>query len=513
MTMMMANMGIITTQQPINFLYSSFSTRMTAAGSAIVQPYDYLYNQLFNALRFKRTADDTTSYFSQLSILRIEGTYSKTAALQNLISSSFTATITNDHGSSFTAKEGLKGNGTNFHVNTGLNPSTDTLFTRNSASIGVFVLDDKSGDNNQEFGALKTGGSDGVFLRIKRSSANGYWADGDINNSILTTPFTTVLSGRGWFTWRRPSSGAQIMYLNGHRGVQTNSTSTAGANVTLVEFATSVNGTISSWVSSSHAAFWAGSTAIEASELIEMINRYFLYPLGNSNSSIKNRVHFVGDSMTGDEALANQAISVVSEYGRRTLSNLGTNWMGSQNGDANREVVLDTVVNGLLTILQGTILGESAGAQNTFKMSCLDRDVMVFFIGTNDLAFHPVTDANALMTGITTVYNAVKALGYKIIWIGAPDREAGFSGGQTTGNFATANADWRTQMLAIYTAATAVTNVWMNSDGNLFIDIRNNAKFSDATDTTYYNVDLVHLNTVGYDALADDLLTPAIQLF
>lgn len=498
---------------PLQSEYTSFAGWMTSAGSPVTGDYQRLYNNLIYALKNTLGRDGVNSYWDSLDFLRIQATYSKAAALQNIIKNSHNGTITNDYGGSFTVNEGLKGNGSNFSVSTGFNPSTATKYSQNSGCVGVLLLDDLvAGNDSHEFCALKTGGSDGVFLRAKRSSANSYDVDGGNNCSVSgITTWPTVLSSRGWFHMERTDTSRLRIYVNGNRWMNIAAASTTPANLTMTEFAANVNGTISSWSDKTHAVIYAGNGNIESNILMQIVNQYFIYPLNNARSAMKKRFFLGGDSMVGDETNANTGLSVISQLGRRTLSNLGTNWMGHVNGDADREVDLSFSVPSLSTILTSDFIGTVAGSQQTFRNTALTKDIVALFIGTNDLAFHSTTTGTALKAALLAAINSIKADGRKVITIGAIARNGAFFNSQTAGNFALANASYRALMLAEYNIATGITNVWANSDGNLFCDAYGDSRFADETNTTYFNADKIHLNNTGFNALADDLLTPAIN--
>jgi lysophospholipase L1-like esterase len=491
--------------------YTSFETRMSGLSSSIPAAYVPLYNNLVYTLKFTLGRDGVTSYWNSLDFLRIQSTYSKTAALQNIIQNAYNGTIVNDYGGSFTTDEGLKGNGTNFSVSSTFNLSTAGKFSQNSGCVGVYVLDNVSaGNDSHEFCALKTGGTDGTFIRAMRSSANSFDSDGNANGSITgITTFPTVLSTRAWFHIERTTSANMRLYVNGSRWLNTASTSTSLPNLTLTEFAANVNSTISAWSDKTHAVIYAGNGNIEPNILIEIINSTFIYPLNNARSGIHKRLFFVGDSMVGDETNANTGLSNISEIGRRTLSQLGTDWMAHVNGDANREIDQSYLVPSISSILTTDILGYVAGAQSRFRNLALTKDIVAIFAGTNDLAFHATTTATTLKAAHLSVVNSIKADGRKVITIGAVARNGAYFNSQTTGNFAIANADWQSKMLAEYNIATGITRVWANSDGNLFIDLLGDSRFQNPANTTYFQGDQIHVNTTGSDIIADEYLAPA----
>lgn len=496
----------------------AFFDYMDGLGDPVPEAYKWKYNSTILALKGTPGRDNTVSYWDSLDYLRIQCTYSKTAALADC-KGLRQAVITNDHGASFTADVGLKGDGTAFRVATNFNPSTATNFQQDSAGFGLLVLDDTTGNDNQELCALISTGSNGLFIRPKRSSANSYDSDATIN-STYGGVFPTVLSSRSWYGISRVISTEYIQYMNGFRvSDEKVFTSVARINLDVIEFASVLApATYANWSDKRHAILWFGSGNIEPNIIKEILNEYFIFPVNNSNSAIKNRVFFVGDSMTGDETNTNTALSLISHYPRRTLSNLGTNWLGAVNGNANREIIGTHLVSSLDQIYQKYILGPITGPPNQqrFKDNSLTKDIIVLFIGTNDLGFHAVTTGTTAHNALKVITQAMKTAGFSVIVCGVIDRNGGFANGQTAGNFDLARASYNSLLAADFNVATAVTNVYSPAGGityaDLYIDLYADAKFQNAADTTYFQADAIHLNTTGFNTMADDYVTDAIQL-
>lgn len=516
-------------QQTVNYYYNSggvnysddadaFFARLLALSDIIDSSAKSKFDALLVDLNATIGRDNVVTLKNSIDALWMQP-ISKTSALQNLIQDLYNGVITNDYEGSFVSGEGLKGNGTNFSVNRNFNPSTPAhKYTQNSACAGFFCLDDVA-ENSQDLGGLSSG-SNGTYLKVRDVSGSNYGALGAINGPVATTTYPTNPSARCWIHIERTSSASIRIYINGFRVFDLSANnSTALANVAFVEFAATVAGSLSLFSSKTHAVCYVGNGNVEQNTLMKVINRSFLYPLGNPRSAIHNRVLFLGDSMTGDETVANKALSVNSRIAIRTLANMGSDWLGAVNGDANREIVASTTVPGLLsgspTVLQIQVIGTVAGAQQTFRNDALTKDVISSFIGTNDNAFHLVTDSAAMYAGVVSMGNTIKGAGFKHIFTGMVARDGGYQNSQTTVNWNLANADFRTRMALIFNVPTAVPNVYapnVASFADLWIDIYADAAFQNASDTTYFQADKVHLNQTGFDRYSDVYLSPALAI-
>lgn len=491
--------------------YRRFAAAMFAAGDPVPTDYRMLYINFINWAKTTLCRNGTNVYWDVIDYIRLECTYSKKAALCNLKNPTQFATIVNDYGGSFIRNEGLKGNGS-MYVDTGFNPTaTGNKYVLNNACCCVFSLDDIA-EVKQDLSNLSSGS--GSYIAVRQDSSTGYDFVGAINGAVVTNATQTNISGRSWCHVERSTSASQRTYVNGFRTASLTSASDATlVNHTFYEFSdVALTGLYST---KTHACIYFGSANIEQNILISGINRHFIYPL-QSRASIRNRVLFLGDSMTGDETQATTSLSVLSQYPIRTLSNLGTtNWMGVVNANANREVVGTVVVTPSISGgLAVEVLG-GTGGQQSFKNFAVIKDVVVMFAGTNDLAFNAVTSALTLYNGIVSVGNQIKAAGFKFIVVGIPNRDGGYQSGQIKANFDTANSDYRSRMAADFGVSTSVTNVYSPASAtyaDLWINIYADSRFANENDTTYFQVDKIHLNSTGYNAMADDLIAPAINL-
>jgi hypothetical protein len=147
---------------------------------------------------------DTDSTYALLDALYIFATNTTTTANLNLVSTSFgltqTGTVT------FSADHGYTGDGSTGSLNTNLTPPS-THFTQNSASIGVYILSNRTTSNSS---AAIGGGGSAAYYIIKPLDSGFTW-------EINAATFPTVANGSTQGAWivSRPSSATENVYQNG----------------------------------------------------------------------------------------------------------------------------------------------------------------------------------------------------------------------------------------------------------------------------------------------------------
>lgn len=485
---------------------TAFFDRMVVLGDPVPDAYKTLYNDVIYWLKNTNGYDGVTPLWDGFDLFRFEATYSKTASLQNAIGDIHNGTIVNDHGSSFVADQGLNGNGTNFRVDCNYNPFDGGVykFTSNSQSYGVITLENLAA-GNQELGCATTL-SGGHFLQPRITT--GAYIDDFIGSAGITTTtasgaMSTILT-IGLFSVRKTASLTNRQNSNGYNSpVDFVGSTDYDVNLDMTEFCRNVNSVYNNFSSNTHALLYAGNKNIDANKVLGIFYKYWLKPLNNSVSKIGNRVCFLGDSMTGPSA----ALSVNSAYSRQVMTVLGAGWISANMGIANRgwgdtALVPIGITDGIPT--------DQVPYRNTY----LDKDIVVIWAGTNDLAKN--VSANDLHTLIQTGAQLLKDAGFTVILVGIADRDASFSGGQTAGGFATANAALRTTMLTEFNVATSVTNVFAKATGityaDYYCDIFSDASFTNASDLTYFQADQIHINGTAAALLANNFVAPTIQL-
>lgn len=123
-------------------------------------------------------------------------------------------------------------------------------------------------------------------------------------------------------------------------------------------------------------------------------------------------------------------------------------------------------------------------------------DIVVLWEITNDIGSGGVT-AQQAYDNVVTYVNLVRALGAKCVVVGFIARD-----------YVTDAADVITRGFACNALLAANPSFY-----DAFVDIGANAAFdtrSDASNTTYYNADKIHLTNVGYDLVAT-LIEPTIN--
>lgn len=136
----------------------------------------------------------------------------------------------------FTTNEGFNGNGTSSYINSNYNPFSNGInFTQNSASIGVYLLSNPSGD------FVYIGGYSDVSILTLLNPNRGFPL-GRMNDTV---PFpTTGLSATGLISQNRPNSTTRNLYGNGTLHESQTSSSTGVPNANFYILALNDNGNV-----------------------------------------------------------------------------------------------------------------------------------------------------------------------------------------------------------------------------------------------------------------------------
>lgn len=122
------------------------------------------------------------------------------------------------------------------------------------------------------------------------------------------------------------------------------------------------------------------------------------------------------------------------------------------------------------------------------------NNILVVWIGTNDMAVDG-TDGVPLEADLAAYCAARRNNGWKVIVLTAIDRQnAGLPG------------DFQTQRAAFN---AAVVSNWA-AYADALVDVAADTRLDDATDTTYFAADKIHLNATGYGVVAD-LIWPEVD--
>lgn len=222
-----------------------------------------VYSTLFRSLR--QGAVSGSDILSKLDSLHIYATDNSTDALLNLLSSSIPATLVD--APTFTTDRGFDTDGTNDAVDTGLNPTTASHFTQNSACSG-FWSRKSTVTGGSVYGWFD--GTDG-FTLSPRNTTDIYTIRAN-QASTSSSGAGTSTDGSGMFSLNRSASNAWQLYRNGS-SVLTGSTASAAVNNATLKTGNASSG---SFAITQTAADWAGSslTANEQTDLYNALRAY-----------------------------------------------------------------------------------------------------------------------------------------------------------------------------------------------------------------------------------------------
>lgn len=213
----------------------------------------------------------TDGTFSLLDGLYIFATDSTTDAKLNLISASFTGTITPTL--TFTPNVGWAGDDVSGFLDTGFNPSTATTphYTQNSASYGAYVLTSRADSNSfMDFGASNTTFTAFTFLNIFSAAGTMQY---NLNSAGADT-FATANAQGSWLS-NRTAAAAAALFHNGASVVTTTDATTANIDEDLFVFAANFDGAPTGSQDQLSAAWWgAGMTPTQALAVQSRLNAY-----------------------------------------------------------------------------------------------------------------------------------------------------------------------------------------------------------------------------------------------
>lgn len=438
-------------------------------------------NQTISYLKF-------TGQWDLLDCLYKFDVHSKAAALIDWKNpTTRSATIVNDHGASFTAYVGLKGNGTNFRVTTNFNPSTNGVnYTLNNASHGLFI-------NSTDILSTKIDMSAEVanYSGINTTIFGGNSPVGTRNavNNGSDSIDQVSTSMKGWHIVKRIASNAYQIRKNGQNTTRvtrtTASTSVPNLNVNL--FCRNINNTTYSIFSNrTISGCFFGSGTINDSYLVNGLNFHSV-----SVASIPLNVLLIdGNSFTA-----------AGNYPQRVFASINSPCVD--------------MVNGLFGITTPTMTTNFPTSLGYVDLSKYTKKILFMWELTNDFT---ANSSNA-----TTTYNNLVTYCQQVRTL-KPDLKIIVATMLPRNN-------------------TQVTNANRQNDSNLLDDTTLNGKirnhlvqdgYADAIcdtasdpimgiysggvagvgekNTTYYS-DQLHPTVTGYNYLTDNYIKPSINAF
>jgi hypothetical protein len=194
---------------------AAFLTR--ASGASLDATHISAYTALLNSL-------DSFALSCRLDFLHTYGTQNATAAVLNLINSSYTATVNGSP--TFTTDRGYTGvtASTTVYIDTNFNPATATTpwYIKDAASASFWALNNTF-QNFAAFGAFTAGGT-GTYLSPRLIDGNAYFR---INAQAIAG--VTNANSTGHYFANRNNANSQQGYINGSN-VQTDGTAALSVN-------------------------------------------------------------------------------------------------------------------------------------------------------------------------------------------------------------------------------------------------------------------------------------------
>lgn len=480
-------------------MFTAYKAATTSAGYTIPEPYATRLNSFYTALR-------ASGEHLNLLTLSLEFMFDsditesnrKTLSKIDFIDPTKVSTLNNDYVGSHLPGKGWEGssNAKAFSILMAVNPSTLTGYAQNSAGLSVLFLEGATNSSNytvdsHAFSSFAAGYASANICSRTRPNLSQII----INETDLISYSKQLFKGFVPSWWSGTRSGANLSneyVFNALTDTKTTASNTV-ANCGILRFGAYAGNTISAGFydprqQGAHFIYKGGCNVFLVQQLI---NTYLAAPL--ASKAYFNKSMF----MKGDSILSSSFYGVYGEMIRKSISDLGNNWTTENL----------CMPNDQATLIDTNFATESAPYYSTYW----SKQPYSISAGTNDIATGIKTGAQ-----VDTIINNIKtkaiATGFqKIIINGIIDRDTGFTG-ITQAQFDIERATLRTLMLARFTNSTGITNVWTDNAGTYYIDAYNNSKFANASDTTYFMADKIHLNTVGNQAYSTDLFNPLMAI-
>lgn len=479
---LLTNPQAVHAQIPFSFIASSpydldaqiLFAKYNAAGTPATTTRKAQLNTLIKDLK-------AAGIWDKLDCFYLWAAHSKSAALIDIKNPSRTATIVSDYAGSFVTDSHFASNGTCV-INTNYNPGDGGSynFTMNDNSFGTYIRQHGNNANLVDLSALNASNAGNeIFFLNNTFSPCSY-------NGTTTYYSVAYLTTAGLVSSKRASNSTFEIQHDGYDlyggGTKQAATATVLPNVSFILGGRNTNGTVTLKSTHQHSYTFFGASSIDAFVLNQIINRDILTPY---SINLAKRVTLLGNSMT-----------FAVDYPARTMSTIGynyaVNWVG-----------VSGYTFAQLTTLANSLIIPKATTQYS-------KDVLVLWECTNTMAGN---SSNALSTHaqLKTLSNSLRAAGYKVIVATMLPRNSAQINNANRQNDSNLNdtltlngkirAQWSTYADGLADVASdAVMGIYSN--GIVGVGERN---------TTYYKGDMIHPTTAGYQRLADNFITPALQ--
>lgn len=243
----------------IPHLDPAFRTYLTRCST---KPTGAAYNALNHLFKDLRADGNLT----KLDYFRMQCQDNQTNAVFNIIANAFNAS---EVGSPvWTSGRGYTG-AAGKYLNTNFNPNTQGVqFTKNSSSIGCYLLDSVAAGAFNEFGA-----NDGIGIIVLAALAAGNLFGELLNDLTFITVANSRGNSQGVYSVVRPNATTVQLWQDGVMLLSTASNSTAVPNLTIDELGRNTSGVHAFQSTNTMAFSWAGSGTIDQLALYKSVQK------------------------------------------------------------------------------------------------------------------------------------------------------------------------------------------------------------------------------------------------
>lgn len=429
-----------------------------------------------------------TGQWTQLDSIGKFDVHSRIAALIDWKDPSRSFTTAGDYAGDFTAYSGFLGNNASFRIDTGLNFSTGTWnYTQNSAIKGLCINSNDTTASKIDLSAesaLAAGIS--VFLS-SATTPTTYSASNNGNDGISHKSFQR----RGWHITKRTASNSYIFHKNGQTPNKTPKTtvSTAIPNLNINLLARNQAGVYSAFSPRRITGVFFGSGSCDAQYVVNGLNIWSRY----SGTLATKAVIIDGNSFTQNGTYVDRfyssylASNTISDF-TQGLSGIRTTEMVANFPTTIGRIRLDNYSNKVLFVWELTNeMYESGNDLDATYDSIVDYCNLARTTFGSDLKI--IVGTCLPRKGSNAITPALRQNPLDLY--------------DTT----TLNGRIRTNYATFCDALADVA-----SDATMGVDSGGVAGVGEM-DTTYYTADQIHPTTVGYQYLADNYITPAINAY
>ena len=356
--------------------------RWDALGVSASASYKTIANNIINALK-------TSGDWNNLDSFQVYCFHDRTASLVDWKRPAVSAVTTNDYAGDWTINTGIKGNGTNFRLDTSFNPYDGGTYnyTQNNNTQGVYCSTHLD-TGTVSLMSVRDGSDAGVSITI-----NGLFLQGSNNNS--TSVNISKSSNVGLWSNTRTSSTAYMFEKDGRDenfigGAKGTAVSSVSVNRTIKLLCKDLNGTYSTYCKERIAYFFAGNSSVSRNNIADVMYKYCFLPL--SNNVVNNtQIIYVGDSF-----------ETYNSYQPRVSANITNTYAHafhnrSQNGYNTSQLYTDSLTNVF-----------------PYYKSYFTKNIIFLHEMVNSMTQYN-SDVTSVVNDVISYCNYARSLGFKVI--------------------------------------------------------------------------------------------------